>query len=375
MTSAQHRAALDARARRSDGFELKGGAPQGMWWVAWRQHRLQVGVALGLMAALAAAMIVFRVVLVAKMTAAGCSLTEIGPPCEQVLGAGDLWSNSFDTPSAFFHLAMTLLPVVVGVFVAAPVFPREFAQGTHVLALTQSVSRGRWWAVKLVIVSFPIVLGLLVLGVLMQWVDGSYWITASQPAMSTTNFGTRSIIPAAYGLVSVAVALTAGIAVRHVVGTLLVGLLIAGAVVTTLTVAVRPHLLPTSRVTSPVVTEADINASGAAAAYYSAEMEAGALYVRGGCLTADGGRVSCRITHCQMPEWDPDATDADNNRAQQIGTARCLHEAGIVSYYTDYLPGSMLWPLRWAMTGICVILAALFLGFGAWRLKPAVAKR
>lgn len=200
------------------------------------------------------------------------------------------------------------------------------------------------------------------------------WMTASQPAMSTTNFSTRSIIPAAYGLGSAAIAITVGITVRHVVAALVVGLLIAGVAVTALTVAGRLHVLPLSRITSPVVTAAQIEV-GASPAGYSAEMGAGAFQVRGGCLTADGERVTCRLSHCEEVLADPDATDAENQRAQQIGRARCFHDAGIVSYYTDYLPGSMLWPLRWAMSGVCIILAALFFGLGAWRLKPAVAKR
>lgn len=375
MTNARHHAMTAVGSRPSDGSALKGAAPQGMWWVAWRQHRWQVTVALALMAALAVAMIVFRVVLVAKMTAAGCSLTEVGLPCDQVLGAGDLWSNSFNTPSAFFHLAMTLLPVVVGVFVAAPVFPREFAQGTHILALTQSVGRMRWWAVKVVIVCVPVVLGLLVLGVLMQWVDGTYWATASQPPMSTTNFGTRSIIPAAYGLVSAAIALTAGITARHVVAALLVGLLVAGVVVTALTAVVRPHLLPTTRSTTPVVTEADIDDNGATVATYSAAIDPGSLHVRSGYLAADGREVSFDDVVCQAVEWDENATEAENNRAALVGMARCFDKAGIVARYTDYVPAPMLWPLRWAMSGICVILAALFLGVSAWRLKPAIARR
>ena len=375
MIPAQHRSTPSPPATVTTQRDLKGAAPRGMWWVAWRQHRLQVVVALGLMALLAASMIVFRIVLIARMTAAGCSLTEVGVPCDQRLGAGDLWSNTFNTPSAFFHLAIMVLPVVVGVFVAAPSFPREFGQGTHVLALTQSIGRLRWWAVKVTVVSVPVIAGLLALGLLMQWVDGAYWATASQPAMSATNFGARSMIPAAYGMVSIAIALAAGIALRRVVATLVVGLLVAGVVVSALTAAVRPNLLPTSRATDPVVTEADIDANGGIAAVYRAGMGPDDLQVNSGYLTSDGRELSYRDVVCQPTRWDESATDAENMRTAQLGMARCFHDAGVVSYYTDYLPGTLLWTLRWTMTGICSALAALFLALGAWRLPRAVAKR
>lgn len=297
MTNAQHRTVINANARLSESTDLKGAAPHGMWWVAWRQHRMQVLIALGFMAAFAAAMSIFRVVLVAEFTAAGCSLTDPGP-CDQRPGAGDLWSNSFSTPSELLHLAMTLLPVVIVVFVAAPVLPREFAQGTHVFALTQSVGRWRWWAAKVVVVSVAVVLGLLALGVLLQWVDGAYWATADQPAMSTTNFATRSIVPAAYGLVAVSVALAAGIAVRRATAALVIGLLVGGIVITAFTVVARPHLLPTTRSSTPVVTEADIDDNGAVVAGYSAAIDPGALQVRSGYLLADRREVSLGDVVC-----------------------------------------------------------------------------
>lgn len=74
-------------------------------------------------------------------------------------------------------------------------------------------------------------------------------------------------------------------------------------------------------------------------------------------------------------KWDESATEAENDRAARLGIAHCFQQAGVVARYTDYVPASMLWPLRWVVTGICVILAALFLGVSAWRLKSAVAKR
>jgi hypothetical protein len=61
--------------------------------------------------------------------------------------------------------------------------------------------------------------------------------------------------------------------------------------------------------------------------------------------------------------------------ASNAATLHCMTSMGIAATYHDYLPGSMLWPLRWVVAGICVILAALFLGVTAWRLKSAVAKR
>lgn len=351
----------------------RGGAPQGMWWVAWRQHRWQILTALAAMAVLAAAMVTFRIVLVAKMTAAGCSLTD-GSVCGQVPGAGDLWSNSFQKPSDFLHVAMTMLPVLVGVFVAAPVFPREFAHRTQVFALTQSVGRLRWWATKVVTVGVPVVLGLLVLGFLMQWVDGTYWQTAHQTPWSMINFATHGIVPAAYGLVSAALALTAGILLRQMVAAIVVALLLATLIAEPLTVF-RKYLVPPTRAVAPVITEADIGTGAAAHPAFTAAPGVGSLNVRSGYLTAAGRELSWRDVECPSPDYDSNKSAQENITAAELNLARCLKDADVVSNYTDYLPASMLWPLRWVVTGLCAALAALFLALGAWRLKPAVAKR
>jgi hypothetical protein len=54
-----------------------------------------------------------------------------------------------------------LLPVVLGVLVGGPLLAREFEQGTHRLAWTQSVTRGRWLAARLALaaglVAVPVV--------------------------------------------------------------------------------------------------------------------------------------------------------------------------------------------------------------------------
>ena len=48
---------------------------------------------------------------------------------------------------------------------------------------------------------------------------------------------------------------------------------------------------------------------------------------------------------------------------------------GLVAQYSDYLPASMLWPLRSVVAGICVLLAGLVLAAGAFRLRARAGTR
>jgi hypothetical protein len=84
-------------------------------------------------------------------------------------------------------------------------------------------------------------------------------------------------------------------------------------------------------------------------------------------VTADGTTVA---TPPPAVEQSPEYQTAYN-----AAMLDCMTSQGVAAQYMDYLPGSRLWPLRWAIAGIGALLAALFLGLGAWRLTSAVAKR
>lgn len=377
---AQHRAAGGPSgtdtAQRADAPELEGKGPGGMWWVAWRQHRLQIAVTLGVMLAIAAAMVIFREVLIARFAADSCSLTDRGSRCVQPDGS-DLWWSGFSHWSDVFHLVMTGAPVVLGVFAAAPIFPREFAHGTQVFALIQSVGRLRWWAVKTVVVGAPVLAGLVALGIVMQWVDATHWATANQ-AMGTGSFAVRGIMPATYGLVAVAIGTAAGIIGRSVMGALIAGLILAGVVVIALNVGVRPNVLPASRAVTPI----DGQSLGVPLPFND---DPNAMILRSGYLDAQGQEIDVKMQACYqaaseaanqaVAEERGAGSDPRYQETYERARLDCVHDKGAVSRFADYLPGRMLWPLRWAMTGICAALAALFLAAGAWRLRTAVSKR
>ncbi|TDV34512.1 ABC transporter permease [Actinophytocola oryzae] len=99
-----------------------------MVWVTWRQHRVQLLTTVALFLALVVYMSV------------------LGADAAALLG----W--------------LPVVPVLVGMFWGAPVLAREFEQGTHRLAWTQSVPRSRWVTAKLVLLGTVVTLLGLALG-------------------------------------------------------------------------------------------------------------------------------------------------------------------------------------------------------------------
>lgn len=352
---------------RSDSLpakEFHGLAPRGMWWVAWRQHRATVAVSLLFVVVIAVALVVFRQVVVARLQAVGCTLQGPGVGACSWQAADAVMQ---DGPDSWWNLLRTVMwigPAVLGAFVGAPIFAREVEQRTEVFALTQSVSRIRWWATKITIAGLPLLLGLVGLGMLMTWAADSIRFAAGGPFYEG-NFQTRAIIPAAFGLVALAVGITAGIVIRTTVPALVSGLIVTGVIVYVVGSMLRPHLLPTNRIITPLPANPEsavgVTLGDGPDSWF---LGSGDVDARGNPVSFDMDACPALTTLMSTPSPAPDFSTkwATAYRA-------CQTEQGIVATYTDYLPGSKLWPLRLVVTGICAVLAALFLGLGFVRLR------
>lgn len=378
---AAHRA--DASARTSGGavqLVLPGRGPGGMWWVAWRQHRWQVLVALAVMVVVAAVMVAFELVLVARLHAVGCTVLTDPNRCNSTAAM-----NAYDENT--WHLLRAVLvatPIVLGVFVGAPMFPREFDQRTEVFALTQSVGRFRWWVTTVTAAGVPLLVGLVGLGFLVQWCDAMTWYT-NRGAFYDGTFQVQGIMPAVYGLLALAISVTAGILVRSIVGSLVTGLIVAGAAVVLIAFPLRSHLLPVTRDITPMTDVQAMGEPGSGTTPTTGPYAPGTWFLGSGTLDSKGNVVNFDFNDCMLPTLPqvPDEQSSQggaaavqggsdpSDQAMDRALAKCQHRQGIVSNYIDYLPASMIWPLRGVVAGICVILAGLFLAFGAYRLRAA----
>jgi hypothetical protein len=123
-------------------------------WFIWRQHRSQ---ALWTGATLAAlCMLMLWVGLRAAHTlgpfrAAGCIGPDpsLMPPTVRGSCVGfELFPQSYNYTIPVFELGLPLVLAVIGALVGAPLVAREIEQRTQLVAWTQSVSRRRWYGVK-----------------------------------------------------------------------------------------------------------------------------------------------------------------------------------------------------------------------------------
>jgi hypothetical protein len=130
-----------------------------MFWLTVRQHRMQLLVTTGILAAIGTILLVHAVVTSNAM--AGLS--------------GDALDDLLTERVSLLHDLITWLPAapaLIGIFWGAPVLAREVENGTHLLAWTQSVSRRRWFLTKLAVLAAAVTLSGLALGAMITaWVD------------------------------------------------------------------------------------------------------------------------------------------------------------------------------------------------------------
>ena len=137
--------------------------------------------------------------------------------------------------------ALVVVPALIGAFWGAPLIAREFENGTHRLAWTQSVTRDRWLAAKLAVggVASVAVAGLLSL--LVTWwsapIDGAH-----TNRFGSGTFGERNITPIGYAAFGFALGVVLGLLIRRTLPAMAATLVGFLAVRMTFTYLVRPNI-------------------------------------------------------------------------------------------------------------------------------------
>ncbi|MFB7919016.1 hypothetical protein [Streptomyces sp. NPDC056061] len=299
--------------------------------VVLRQHRgtLWITGVLALVGIVAlAAVCLWPRAAVSAYAASGCSIEHT------VSGCGDVVRRFLDSEMRLTHairyagLAMLLLPVFIGMFVAGPMIGRELESGTYKLSWTQSVPPARWLATKLAVPAALSLAGVGVLSAVCRWaqarVDRTYYPVNRYERLAYGSIGT---VPFGYALCLLALGALAGLLLRRTVAAMVATAAGFAVLVEALDI-VRDGLWPTMT-----------RAYGLKGTY---TLPDGALNAGGGWLTGDGARLSgdtCR-------EWVP-------------GFRQCLADHGINRRFVDYHPASHFWPLQLVETGILLALAAL----------------
>ncbi len=308
-----------------------------MIWVTWAQHRREALVS-GLILTVAAALLVITgLIMLADFKSSGAAscapaagpavgVFAAGTSCEPVLGAFfSRWMSLTQTAS----LALMTLPVLLGVFIAAPLLSREFEQRTHLFAWSQSITKLRWVLVKLGLFAAVVLLSAAALTLLVIW-----WHSPLDRAFyggPWAAFDIQGLAPIGYAVFALSLGTLAGLVFRRTIPAMALTLFVFVGV-RILIAQVRPHFM-----TAVTGSALDVKQGSwlLSANYYT---------------DAQGHHVSFEQVNQMVSVYASTAPNTFNGS----GVMDYLHQQGI-SLLTDYQPPDRFWTFQ-------LIEAALFFG-------------
>lgn len=333
-----------------------------MNWFIWRQHRKQLLI-LGLILLAYGAVVVPTGVHfwhVYQQAVANCAKNPATPICSDL--PNNLFQSTIDhLLFRLVPLAILVLPLLLSVFMGAPLIAREYAEGTNSLVWTQSASRRKWLTVKL----------LWVLGATAVFAAGlvalnTWWSNTSNSLFMdrfSGGFSTQDIVPVAYIVFAVALGIMLGAWFKKTMVAAGVGLgLLIAIVVIAVPNLVRPHYMSPIKVTATMgpVTSSTVPDTA---------------WITNNYIVDKNGETFSRLDFTNMPaqcqqiiQQDQVSTEGHGVRIKAMPgdpIDTCIDAAGY-RQVTDYQPASRYWDFQYIEAGIYLALAALSVGATYW---------
>ncbi len=193
-----------------------------MNWVVWRQHRIEFLISV----------IVFVLFTITAVIAVH--------PMAQITNTG---SNStlaqIESINDPLFLPMQMLPLLLGIFIGAPLVAREIETGTFHLAWTQGITRKRWLLVKLGLVGSASLVIFALLDLLGNWLDQPVNVVLGPYPL----FDSQGVVYIVYGLFALVLGIAAGTLLGRTVPAMAVTLLFF-LVIRLGIESLRPNYLP-----------------------------------------------------------------------------------------------------------------------------------
>ncbi|HTC69680.1 MAG TPA: hypothetical protein VK662_08940 [Acidothermaceae bacterium] len=177
---------------------------------SWLQARVQTIWAIGVLAIIAAALVISRpsVVHLYNITLRNC---QAQGNCSSAMSVVVNYDSAIRLG---LGALLVCAPALVGMFWGAPLVAREFEAGTFRLAWTQGVTRTRWLAGKLGVIGLASVVATGLLSLVLTW-----WASPLDRASAKVfgSFDERDIAPIGYAVFALVLGIAAGIAIRRTV--------------------------------------------------------------------------------------------------------------------------------------------------------------
>jgi ABC-type transport system involved in multi-copper enzyme maturation permease subunit len=315
-----------------------------MAWVTWQQHRAQLFVGLVLLAALGLAALGTHIPISAAYRRD--ALSDCLPPSAR---AGcDLIVARFQQEFGAWATAVRglgVLPALAGLFVGAPLFAREFEQGTYRVAWTQGVTRRGWLLSKSALLALAtIVVGGLASLLVMWWREP---FDALQGRMAPNAFDVEGLVVPAYAVFALTVGVLAGLLLRRTVPAMTATLVVFVATRLIVLVFLRPNLMPPHHQTA--LPSETVRRAG--------DWVLSDTLVDAGGKQVSATREGLAILHAHQASIDP------QTYLVSLGWKRLI----------SYQPANRFWTFQMLEGGLFLTLSAAIMALALWLIRRTPA--
>ena len=254
-----------------------------------------------------------------------------------------------------------VVPLLLGVFLGAPLIAREVEQGTHRLAWTQSVTRGRWAATKIgLVAAFTLVARRLFAWMVTTW--SSPLVAAADDRFGFGVFDLRGIVPIAYALFALALGTAVGASIRKTLPAMAITLGGFAAVRIVVELLLRPRYLPTQTISYSFLQESPRAGLGDWVISSKVVDPTGHFVSSNGAITVNPAALGAGVSRHVRPGGSPGK--------DQVGS--CLGQLG-VRIVDTYQPGSRYWLFQGIESAIFLALAAGLVVFAMWQIRRRIS--
>jgi ABC-type transport system involved in multi-copper enzyme maturation permease subunit len=323
-----------------------------MIWLTYRQFRTQAVVALAALSWLA----IYLVILGYEMRDAyttdivGCQLVDC-------TGARRAFENAYGMQVALVGALLLGLPALIGVFWGAPLITRELEEKTDRMVWNQSITRVRWLAVKLTLLTLVSMAVTGLFSLLLTWSASRYDELIGERFDALT-FASRNIAPIGYAAFAFLLGTVIGLLVRRTLPAMALTLALFAVIQVLMPVALRQHLM------TPVTSTVKLDVEAISRADFIGMDESGA---RIGGYTMPG---AWSLTYTgQVFNSDGTPYTVGQCRRSDTQTAmECIAQQNLHFNYT-YQPADRYWRFQWIELSAFVGVTLLLSGFGFWRIR------
>ena len=219
--------------------------------VTWRQHRGALITLVAASAALALAIAAGELDVqgpYARYAAEGCIIRPIHVPCGTLANTIAAGTNGLDA----LVIALHVLPVLIGVFLGAPLIARELESGTFRFTWTQGVGRTRFVVTTIVLLAAVVTVATCALGALLTWYAHPFEVVGLESRFQAGFFDTTALAFPAWTLFALCIGTFLGTLIGRVVTAMAAAAAAAGGLLVAAFWELDHHLLSLGALARPV---------------------------------------------------------------------------------------------------------------------------